>query len=333
MLTESGSPDLAIDVHPSVEVENLQVAAIRSLQANRMDPKALYVTSHQASLWRDVFFKHSPLHGNPEFTRIYRDAFASALDRFPAEKCLLVGLGCGTGAKELELYGKLRACKRDAIFAAIDVSSDLVLESAQKLIRAGAAHERSLVCDLTESAFLREWLGSMESELPRLITFFGLVPNFAPSEVVRLIQAVLRPGDVMLINAHLAPVQDGGRNEPASAMQRVLPQYDNPETLAWLAAGLEQWGLEQRLESPGMVIGEVEGIPAFLGQARWKSGEAFKQWGHSFSPAIEQPFRIFTSLRYTPKLFENLLRSAGFEVKLLAITACREEAIWSVRRL
>jgi len=58
---------------------------------------------------------------------------------------------------------------------------------------------------------------------------------------------------------------------------------------------------------------------------------AFERWGHRFSPKIEEPLRLFHSLRYTPSLFEGLLRSEGFNVELLAITACREEAIWAIR--
>jgi hypothetical protein len=45
---------------------------------------------------------------------------------------------------------------------------------------------------------------------------------------------------------------------------------------------------------------------------------------------MSEPLRLFYSLRYTPSLFENLLREEGFSVELLALTSCREEAIWAV---
>jgi hypothetical protein len=242
-----------------------------------------------------------------------------------------VGLGCGTGLKELELYSRLKACGREALFSAIDVSRDLVAESAQKLVAAGAGHHRSLVCDLAESAFLADWLDRVagRENLPRLITFFGLVPNLAPSLITRLFRAILRPGDILLASAHLAPIGDG--TELPAAMRSVLPQYDNPETLAWLNAALEHAGLKERVERPEMKIGEVEGVPAFVGLARWKSSEPFEKGGHRFSSKKEEPLRLFHSLRYTPELFENLLRSEGFHVELLAGTSCREEAIWAVR--
>jgi SAM-dependent methyltransferase len=327
----SAASPLTLDFHPSVRGPALRQAALAALQANRLDPKSLYVTPRQAELWREVFFQHSPLHGNPEFTRIYRDAFAQVLERFTAPKCLLVGLGCGTGAKEFDLYANLQKRGQSAVFSAIDVSADLVLESVEKLTAAGAEHHRSLVCDLGETAFLADWLNSRESHLPRLLTFFGLTPNFTPSEVARLLRSVLRPGDLLLVSAHLAPVREENREGLATAMRTVLPQYDNAETLAWLAAALDHQGLASSVAAPEMVIGHVEEIPAFLAQARWKTSEPFEREGHLFSPRAEEPLRLFSSLRYTPARFEHLLRRAGLSAQLLALTACRQEAIWSVR--
>lgn len=306
--------------------------AIASLQANRIDLRFLYVTPRQAELWRQVSLRHSPMHGNPEFARIYHDAFAQVLDQFTPAQVFLVGLGCGTGAKEFELATRLKSRGQEILFSAIDVSHDLVMESAQKLTGASADHRRSLVCDLRESAFLREWLDNVESQRPRLITFFGLAPNFVPSEMARLFRAILRPGDLLLASAHLAPVHDENPDELPAAMASVLPQYDNPETLAWLTAALEAWGLEKLVGPPEMKIGQVEGIPAFVAEAKWKTNAPFERWGHCFAPKIEEPLRLFYSLRYTPQRFENVLRQEGFSVKLLSITSCRQEAIWSVRR-
>lgn len=323
---------LKIDFHPSVAEGPLEREAIASLQANRIDPKFLYVTPRQAELWRQVSLGHSPIHANPEFARIYREAFARVVDQLAPGKVLLVGLGCGTGLKELELYSCLKSRGREALFSAIDVSRDLVEESAQKLVAAGAGHQRSLVCDLAEAAFLADWLdrAAGRENLPRLITFFGLVPNLAPSVVTRLFRAIVHPGDVLLASVHLAPVREGV--DLPAAMRSVLPQYDNPETLAWLTAALEHWDLKDRVDAPEMKIGEVEGVPAFVATARWKSSESFERWGHRFLPKIEEPLRLFHSLRYTPELFENLPRREGFKLELLAMTSCREEAIWSVRR-
>jgi hypothetical protein len=321
-----------IDVHPSVGNEALRRDAIESLAANRIAPKFLYVTPHQTDLWRQVFLKHSPIHGNPEFVRIYRDAFRRILDTFAAKKVLLVGLGCGTGTKEAQLCESLKGQDRTVIFSAIDISHELVMESARKLEAAGAEHRRSLVCDLDQSTFLDEWLDRQDDELPRLITFFGLVPNFSPSLISRIFRAVLRPGDALLVSAHLAPIRGEAPDKLAAAMTSVLPQYDNPETLAWMTAALEPWDLTDLVGPPEIRIGEIEGIPAFLGQVHWKTTEPFERWGQRFSPGASEPLMLFSSLRYTPALFEEMLRWEGFDCDLFAITSCRQEGIWSVRR-
>jgi len=305
---------LAIDFHSSVQDVSVEREAVESLRANRVDPKFLYITPRQAELWRQVFLKHSPIQANPEFARIYRDAFAQITAQIQSRKVRIVGLGCGTGLKELDLYSHLKARGCEAFFSAIDVSYDLVVESVQKLAAAGAHHERSLVCDFTETDFISDWLNHADENLPRVVTFFGLVPNLAPSTVIRLFRAVLRPGDILLASAHLAPVGEG-LDLPA-AMQRVLPQYDNGETLAWLTAALDELGVKDQCESPVMGIGEEEEIPAIVATARWKSGKA--------------PLHLFHSLRYTPSLFEEKLGNAGFQLRRLAMTSCREEAIWAI---
>lgn len=319
-----------IDIHPSAGEEALSRAAIESLRANRIDPKFLYVTPRQTELWREVFRRHSPVHGNPEFARIYRDAFARVAKRAPAQDIVVVGLGCGTGLKEARLCAVLKSEGVAPVFAAVDVSRDLVMESVPKVTAAGASHRRSLVCDLAETAPLSDWLDRTLDDLPRMITLFGLVPNLAPSLVVRLLQAVLRPGDLMLVSAHLAPVSEDVSLD--DAMRSVLPQYDNPETLAWLAAGINTWNLQDKVEAPRIGIGEIEGIPAFVATAKWKVAAPFEQWEQNFMPNRTEPLSVFHSLRYTPKHFEDTLSAAGLNLKQLALTACRQEGIWAVRR-
>jgi len=320
-----------IDSHPSVESDALRREAAAALRENRIDPKFLYVTPRQAELWREVFLRHSPLHGNAEFARIYREAFAKVAEQIGAKKCFLVGLGCGTGLKELEFHSALTARGGETLFAAIDASRDLVRESAERLVAAGAAHRRSLVCDLAQAGDMGRWLDDVGGGLPRVITFFGLFPNFSPSVITRLFRAILRPGDLLLASAHLAPVTDETSDGIPAAMNSVLPQYDNPETLAWLRAALEEAGLENLVAPPEMKIDRIEEIPAFIASARWKSDAPFDRWGHRYKPKPDEPLRVFYSLRYTPALFEDLLGRERFDAERLALTACRQEAIWSIR--
>jgi hypothetical protein len=320
-------PERALEIHPTVDGGDSPPARVASLRSNRLDPKLLYVTPRQADLWRQVFLRHSPIHSNPEFARIYRDAFAQVAEQFPAGKIALVGLGCGTGWKELQLYSLLKRPGHEVAFSAVDVSRELVIESTQRLREAGAEEGGSLVCDLAETDFLAAWLERTTGRLPRLLTFFGLVPNLSPSLVTKLFRAVLRKNDTLLVSVHLAPVTDG--RPLHEAMEIVLPQYDNAETRDWLAEALRQLGLSELLHPPEIGIGEVGGVPAFIGSAPWKVTAPLEFAGQRFSPSVE-PFHLFHSLRYTPALFEELMRRHGFHYEQLAITACGEEAIWSI---
>jgi len=305
-----------ITIHSSMANIDLDEVLAASLRANRLDPKLLYVTPRQAELWREVSLKHSPIHSNPEFTRIYHDAYARILEEMRAEKIHLVGLGPGTGLKEAELAARLQSHGREVLFTAIDVSRDLVEEAAKRVAATGAAADRHLVCDLAELAFIREWLDASERNVPRLFTFFGIVPNLEPEFAGRLMRELLRPGDVLLASAHLAPVSDGVSLE--AAMDKIVPQYDNAETLAWLREAMEQWKLNARMQEPRIVMDKHGEIPCLRGLT----------FADSPPGAV---FQLFFSLRYTPELFEELLQQAGVLGEMLAITACREEAIWAVQ--
>ena len=320
---------LEIDVHPSITNASLEREVEASLRANELSPKLLYVTPRQTELWRQVFLKHSPIHRNPEFTRIYRDAYLRVAGERPSGKVWLVGLGCGTGVKERELCSQLVSNRNEVVFSAIDVSRDLVVEAAQKLSEVGAKSERHLVCDLTEIDFLKEWLARIDPQTPRIFTFFGLVPNLTPMFVAQLFREILRPGDVILISVHLAPIGDGVDRE--AAMAKVLPQYDNAETLAWLDAALDQWKLREFVTEPRVGWGVLKVHPCFYGAASWKSPGLYDQWC-SLPRWADPSLQLFRSLRYTPTLFGELLIEAGVQGELLAMTECREEAIWAVRK-
>ncbi len=160
-----------------------------ALRANRLPAKALYLTTRQAGLWRAVALAHSPIQRDPAFGRIYDEAFA----RMAGQGGELVGVGAGTGEKEARLARQLAAGGRAVRFAGIDASEDLVREAAERLAAFGVTHRRSLVCDLAEITAWRGWLEEHGSPEPRLITFFGLVPNFAPSELGPILRGFCGP--------------------------------------------------------------------------------------------------------------------------------------------
>jgi hypothetical protein len=304
-----------ITVHPTMAKVDLDEVLAASLRANRLDPKLLYVTPRQAELWREVSRKHSPIHANPEFSRIYREAYARVAEEMPRGKIQLVGLGPGTGFKEAELAARLVASGHEVHFSAIDVSRELVEEAAGRVATVGARTGRHLVCDLAELDFIKAWLEADEVETPRLFTLFGVAPNLEATFTAKLLRELVRPDDWLLASVHLAPVSEKVSIE--AAMDKIVPQYDNVETLAWLREATRQWKLDERMREPRILRDEQAGIPCIRGMAPINSSHAW--------------FQLFLSLRYTPELFDELLYSAGVRGELLAMTACREEAIWAVR--
>jgi SAM-dependent methyltransferase len=300
-----------VDLHPSASAESLQRDMAAALRANRLDPKGLYATAEQAELWREVSLRHAPIHRNAEFGHLYDRAFDYVAARLnPAQDFQLIGLGCGTGEKEERLYRRIG--RRGMRFTALDISGELVEEAVNRLVAAGATHRRSLVCDLADVEGWAEWLNRETGSGPRVITFFGLVPNLTPSRLALILRALLRPSDLLLASVHLAPP----RNDLHASMTAVLPQYNNQETLAWLAEALGTWNLAEKVGRPEMVIREREGIPALVAEARWNSGPG------------DAPLELFFSLRYTPEMFEELMRRERFPAKRLGLTSCGEEGIW-----
>ena len=92
------------------------------------------------------------------------------------------------------------------------------------------------VCDLATADDLHETLVTRH---PSLVTFFGMIPNFEPQEILPKLAALIRPKDFLLFSANLAPGSDY-----AAGIREVLPQYDNPQTRDWLMTFLCDLGVE-----------------------------------------------------------------------------------------
>ena len=74
----------------------------------------------------------------------------------------------------------------------------------------------------------------------RIVTFFGMIPNFEPKQILPKLASLVRPKDFLLFSANLAPGKDY-----AAGVKKVLPQYDNPLTRDWLMTFLLDLGMER----------------------------------------------------------------------------------------
>jgi L-histidine Nalpha-methyltransferase len=159
----------------------------------------------------------------------------------PQWRVHLTGLGCGGGQKEARLLRLMAAQGKELAYVPCDVSLPLVLAATSEAQNACAALPcQPLVCDLALARDLPEILDHRDTpDTRRIITFFGMIPNFEPDSILPKLAELLRAEDLLLLSANLAPGPDY-----LAGVQRVMPGYDNPETRAWLLAFLYDLGAE-----------------------------------------------------------------------------------------
>ena len=162
----------------------------------------------------------------------------------------------------------------------------------------------------------------------RLITFFGMIPNFEPRQILPKLAELLRPNDYLLFSANLAPGDDY-----AAGMKKILPQYDNPLTRDWLATFLFDLGVEPRdgelrfsIETGGL------GLRRVVAKYYFRRAQEIKIGSRKLSFARGEAIRLFFSYRYTPVRAAKLLQRHGLEVCNQWISPSAEEGVFLCRR-
>jgi SAM-dependent methyltransferase len=140
----------------------------------------------------------------------YERAFAEAIAQIKTSQIHLVGLGCGGGQKDAQLLSQLQARRKKVFYTPSDVSTAMVLvarAAALKLLP--AKNIFPFVCDLATAEDLPTELFSRRPQsATRLVTFFGMIPNFEPRQILPKLTELLRPNDFLLFSANLAPGDD-----------------------------------------------------------------------------------------------------------------------------
>src|SRR6266446_2182942 len=145
---------------------------------------------------------------NPEMARPARGVFTGAKrHRLPGD--LRQSL-CGGWQKDVSLLKRLRQSGKQVGYTPCDVSVAMVLtarQSALEVLDSNACFP--LVVDLLTADDLA---GVLRQQTPvnvaRLVTFFGLIPNFEPHTILPRLADVLHPNDCLLLSANLAPGSD-----------------------------------------------------------------------------------------------------------------------------
>lgn len=310
--------------------ENVRRDLLESLHARALNHKFHYESHKQAAKWLALHEAFSPARRDASCLRIYDEAFAQAAATNQDSPLHLVGLGCGGGQKEARLLELLKARGPQIICTLSDVSLPLVLtarEAALPYLNEASCH--SIVCDLATTEELGAVLDGISPHLPRLVTLFGIIPNFEPAPLLSRVATLLRPADTLLLSANLAPGPDY-----ATGVQAVLPQYDNALTHDWLLTLLLDLGFESDDGKLRFTIeGDAQSLLRIAAHFELNRARQIQVHGETISFTARDRLRIFFSYRHTPQTISRYLLEQSLTVEAQWLNDAGEEGVFLGRKL
>jgi len=320
-----------VAIHPSQFPENVERALVTSLRTRRVNHKFLYDGVQHTRKWLALHDAYSPARTDPDCLQTYEKASASAVRQTAARRVHVIGLGCGTGQKDTQLLKLLQRAGKQPSYTPCDVSLAMVLGACQTASAILSLEDCSpFLCDLAEAGDLAAIFDRQSpSGAMRLITFFGMLPNFEPRIILPRLATLLRPDDSLLLSANLAPGPDY-----ASGVERLLPQYDNALARDWLMTFLLELGVEKR---DGEFRFGVEDCPDGTGLKRVVAGFHFKESrgiqvaNEKFEFRPGDSVRLFFSYRHTPDRVGGLLGRHGISVVETWVTRSEQEGVFLCR--
>jgi len=319
-------------IHPSQFPEAIGKDILKSLRAEKINHKLHYLSYKQTARWLKLHQAYSPARADADCIKTYDRAFGQACRRIDERELSVIGLGCGGGQKDTSLLAILERGGKKASYTPVDVSLPLVVTAhrAAAQVISGDRVTAGLICDLDATDDLNTVLASIAPRRGcRILTFFGMVPNFEPALILPHLGALVQPGDYLFVSANLAPGKNYSRG-----VEQVLPQYANDLTDAWLLTFLSDLGLE---ESAGKIQWSIErtreGLLRVRANFRFSRKVAVAYEGHRFAFRRGQHLRLFYSYRYTPQLLRKMLAAQGLSIEQEWITASEEEGVFLCRAI
>ena len=206
-------------IHPSQSAAQVEKDKADCISKGNIAAKFHYQTQKQTTLWLKLHKKYAP---QDSLFSTYIDTAEYLATEWPHRNGSLIALGCGGGEKDIAILEKLPI---NTSFLATDVSEQLVLHASRRALENNKNKTlKPLVFDLATAIGLPEFIDQFVGS-NRIYTFFGIIPNFPPKNILPQLKALLRPGDYLLFSANLTP----------NGMETILPQYDNQLTRDWLA--------------------------------------------------------------------------------------------------
>ena len=311
-----------VTIHASQFPENVRRDLIASLATRRVNHKFHYDSVRQTQKWLALHQAHSPSRNDADCAGTYDRAFAEAVKQIAAKEIHVIGLGCGGGQKDTRLLELLKASGREISYTPCDVSVAMTLVARQTAL--AVVPEKNcfpFVCDLATADDLP---AAFDPRPSTLVTFFGMIPNFEPEEILPKLAALVRPQDFLLFSANLAPGADY-----AACMKKIFPQYDNALTRDWLMAFLFNLGVEH---GDGELRFTIEagatGLQRMMARFHFTRDCRIAVETEEFKFRSGESIQLFFSYRYTPELVQKNLARHGLTVRAQWLTKSAEEAVF-----
>jgi len=324
-------PSVPVLIHESQFPENVRRDLMASLRSRAVNHKFHYDSVKQTQKWLALHQQFSPARYDKNCRAIYDQSFRAAAAEISSKNVHLIGLGCGGGQKDTRLLKLLKDAGKTIFYTPSDVSAAMVL-TARKAALAVLPEKNCfpLVCDLATAKNPGDAFSSrLMPRASRLLTFFGMIPNFEPQEILPKLAALVRPKDTLLFSANLAPGRDY-----AVGVKKILPQYDNPLTRDWLMTFLTDLGVEP---SDGQLRFEIEttsiGLKRIVAAFHFRRSRRIKVADENFYFAKGAKIRLFFSYRYTPSLITKILARYKLKVTTEWIAKSQEEAVFLCRSI
>jgi L-histidine N-alpha-methyltransferase len=313
-------------IHSSQFPEQIRRDLLKSLRARQIAHKFHYDSVKQTQKWLALHQQFSPSRNDKNCKAIYERSFATAVKKIKSEKLHVIGLGCGGGQKDSRLVRALKRRTNEIVYTPCDVASAMVLTARKTALSVLSETQIfPLVCDLQTANDLPSVLDSSRTRgARRILTFFGMIPNFEPKDILPKLASMTRPKDILLFSANLAPGDDY-----AAGMKRIVPQYDNPLTRDWLLTFLQDVGISK---SDGTLVFKIEdareNLKRIVVHFRLKHARQIKIDDESFAFKSGESIRLFFSYRYTPDRIRTLLSSCQLRVHEQWIADSGEEGVF-----
>ena len=316
----------SVTIHASQFPENVRRDLLASLATRRVNHKFHYDSVRQTQKWLALHQAHSPSRNDADCAGTYDRAFAEAVNQITARQIHVIGLGCGGGQKDARLLKLLSAAGKEVSYTPSDVSAAMTLVARTAAL--AVVPEKNIfpfICDLATADDLSAALATRH---PSLVTFFGMIPNFEPEEILPKLAALVRPQDFLLFSANLAPGADY-----AAGMEKIFPQYDNALTRDWLMTFLLNLGVEP---SDGELRFTIEtgaaNLRRVMARFHFTRDRRLTVETEEFSFRSGDSLQLFFSYRYTPELVRQNLARHGLAVRAEWVTLSAEEAVFLCQR-